>query len=212
MDYVLFGIQGAGKGTQGKILADKLQAGYFETGAELRRLAKEDSPLGQKVRTIIESGHLVPTSVVMEIVENYLTETLSAHGGEATIIFDGIPRNAEQDAALRSILAHHERDFVGLHFVLSREEAENRLINRRVCSVCKIVYPHSYPAPRCECGGELVTRTDDNAEAIKIRLDIFESETLPVIKAWENQGSVINIDASKTIEEVTKEVLEATGA
>lgn len=205
MDYVLFGIQGSGKGTQGKILGDKIGAAYFETGGELRRLAREDSELGKKVKSIIEAGQLVQNEVVMEIVENFI-KTVAGNG--KPVIFDGIPRNQHQSNTFEDLLNKNGRKYTGIYFELSREDAENRLLKRRVCSGCKSVYPAFYTEKDCEkCHGTLVTRADDNAASIRTRLDIFYKETLPVIENWRKNGKMININGADKIEEVTKELL-----
>ncbi len=203
MDYVLFGIQGSGKGTQGKILAEKLRAAYFETGGELRRLAQENSALGQKVKSIIDAGHLVPNEVVMEIVENFA----NANAARA-IIWDGIPRNGEQNASFTSLLKKLNRQYTGIYFELSREDAENRLLKRRMCSKCKTVYPASFKNAACEkCGGKLATRADDNADSIRTRIEIFYKETLPIVESWRAADKMLTINAAPPIEEVTKELL-----
>lgn len=205
MDYIFFGIQGAGKGTQGKILTEQLKAAYFETGGELRRLAHEDSELGKKVKSIIEAGHLVPNEVVMEIVNNFVTNVARA---DQPVIFDGIPRNQEQSDTFTSLLDGTGRPYTGVYFELSREQAENRLLKRRICSKCKTVYPSFYDKAVCEkCQGELVTRADDNADAIKTRIEIFYKETLPVIEGWAKNGKMISINADQPIDAVTKEML-----
>lgn len=202
MDYVLFGIQGSGKGTQGKILAEKLHAAYFETGGELRRLAAENSELGKKVKFIIDAGHLVPNEVVMEIVENF-----AKREADRPIIFDGIPRNTEQNASFTALLKKLNRPYTGIYFELSREEAENRLLKRRMCSKCKTVYSASYKKDLCEkCGGSLITRADDNADSIRTRIDIFYKETLPIIDQWHIAGKMIDLNGTGTIEKVTQEL------
>lgn len=204
MDYILFGIQGSGKGTQGKILAEKLDAAYFETGGELRRLAKENSELGKNIKSIIEAGNLVPTDVVIKIVENFVHTVAK---DRAAVIFDGIPRNKEQGDFFEKLLEKLNRRYAGIYFELSREEAENRLLKRRVCQGCKTVYPAFYNKEVCElCGGQLVTRADDNAESIRTRLDIFYKETLPVIEEWKKQGKIMIVNSAGTIEEVKKEL------
>lgn len=204
MDYVLFGIQGSGKGTQGKILAEQLGAAYFETGGELRRLAAENSVLGKKVKSIIDAGHLVPNEVVMEIVENFVKKLPRP---EIPVIFDGIPRNAEQNASFISLLQKLNRPYTGIYFELSREEAENRLLKRRMCSKCKTVYPASFKNAACEkCGGSLITRADDNADSIRIRIEIFYKETLPIIEQWRAAGKMIDLNGAGKIEEVTRKL------
>lgn len=205
MDYILFGIQGAGKGTQAKILAEKIGCAYFETGGELRRLSSEDSELGHKIKSIIEAGHLVPNEVVMDIVENFMTNVARA---DQSIIFDGIPRNMDQSSTFVALLNKYNRNFTGLYFELSREIAEKRLLTRRMCKGCKTIYPAMYTQPTCEkCGGELVTRADDNADAIKTRIEIFYKETVPVVDSWRAIDKMISINADQPIEAVTTEML-----
>lgn len=206
MDYVLFGIQGSGKGTQGKILAQRINAPYFETGGELRRLAKENSPLGQKVKSIIEAGNLVPNEVVMEIVENFIKNKAAA----CTAVFDGLPRNKHQSDTFETLLQKLGRDYTGLYFELSREEAQRRLLTRRICSKCKEVYPAAYKNAACEkCNGELSTRADDNADSIRTRIEIFYNETLPVIEDWKTRGKMLTVNGAPSIEEVTKKMFSA---
>jgi adenylate kinase len=208
MDILLFGIQGSGKGTQGKLLKDYYEMAYFETGAELRKLAKEDSELGKKIKSIIEAGHLVDNEVVMEIVENFMSTVPEGKG----IFFDGIPRKMVQKESLDALLNKHGREFKAVILDLSEELALERLTKRRICSGCKEVYPAKYDKDACEkCGGELITRTDDNAESIKVRLQAFTDETMPAINKYEEEGKLIHVDSSKTIEEVDaglKEVLD----
>lgn len=205
MDYILFGIQGSGKGTQGKLLAEKIGAACFETGGELRSLSADNSELGQKVKSIISAGHLVPNEVVMEIVSNFVQKA----GKDRPIIFDGIPRNELQDSSFRALLDSFGRNYTGIYFELERDAAEQRLLSRRVCEKCKAVYPAFFKSPACQaCDGKLVTRMDDNASAIKTRLDIFYQETLPVIESWKTKNKMITINGAGTIEEVTKEMFE----
>lgn len=208
-DLVLFGIQGSGKGTQGKILAEKMQAAYFEMGGELRKLSHEESELGKKVKAIIDGGNLVPNEVVMEIVEHFVKNLKDP---ATRIIFDGIPRTAEQSASFEKLVSSLGRDYTGVYFELSRRDAENRLLKRRICSNCKSVFPTFYTGTSCEkCGGQLAARADDNAEAIQKRLDIFYTETVPVVKKWESVGRMIRLDGSGSIEEVTAELFKKFG-
>jgi adenylate kinase len=201
MDILMFGIQGSGKGTQSKLLKDYYDMAYFETGAELRKLAQEDSELGHKVKSIIEAGHLVDNDVVMEIVENFMKSVPEGKG----VIFDGIPRKMEQKETLDALLKEHGREFKVVILDLSEEQALDRLTKRRICSKCKEVYPAKYDKDECEkCGGELITRTDDNAESIKVRLKAFTDETMPVVKKYEEEGKLIHVDGSGSIEEVDK--------
>jgi adenylate kinase len=205
MDLILFGIQGSGKGTQGKILKERYNMAYFETGAELRRLAKEDSDLGKKIKEIIEAGHLVPNEIVMEIVENFLEKIPK----EKNVIFDGIPRKMAQAETLDSLLKKHGREYKAVILELSEKVALARLTSRRICPQCKEVYPADYKDNKCKkCGAKLVTRSDDNEESIKVRIKAYFDETLPVINMYAKKGKLIKINGEQTIEEVSKELFE----
>mgnify|MGYP001596990964 CR=1 FL=1 len=169
-------------------------------------LATENSPLGKKIKSIIEAGHLVPNEVVMEIAENFLKKKTKAAGA----IFDGIPRNKEQNETFEALLEKNKREYTGIYFKLSRDEAETRLLRRRACVNCKNVYPAIYPKEKgCErCGGILAVRADDNPQSVRTRLDIFYKETLPVIEDWKTRGKILEIDASPTIEKITAQLLK----
>lgn len=206
MDLILFGIQGSGKGTQGKILKDRYDTLYFETGAELRRLSQEDSELGRKVKEIIEAGHLVPNEVVMEIVEDFLKNVPE----DKTVIFDGIPRKMEQAMSLDALLDKNGREYKAVILDLSEQVALNRLTLRRICSECKTAYPADYKNEMCErCQGELVTRSDDNPESIKTRIKAYFDETMPVINMYSGQGKLIRINGEQSIEGVSAELFNA---
>lgn len=175
MNLIFFGIQGSGKGTQAKLLAEKFNYVIFETGGELRKLASQNSELGKKVKSIIDAGHLVSSEVVMEIVENFLVQNK-----DKKIIFDGIPRNQDQQGILIDLLNSHNLEYLAVHFKLEKEEALKRLYKR----------------------AEIEGRADDNEESIQRRINIFYTETLPIIEQYQNQNHLMEIDASPSIEEI----------
>jgi len=205
----MFGMQGAGKGTVGKRVAEDFGLEVFETGAALRELATQDSELGKRVKEIIEAGNLVPNEVVMEIVENFINKLPAGK----SVLFDGIPRKIEQANSLNALLEKNGRDYKALLINISKETALRRLTTRKICSSCKEVYPASYKENTCaKCGAPLTTRADDNAEAIKVRLEAFDRETVPAIEIYKNK--LIEIDGEGTIEEVallTEKTLEEKG-
>lgn len=201
MDLVLFGIQGSGKGTLGKFLAQEYGLEVFETGSELRKLSSENSALGQKVKSIVEAGHLVPNEVVMDIIENFMAHLPAGKN----VLFDGIPRKMEQAQTFEALMKKLGRDFMGLFLEISEELAMKRLTTRRICKVCKTVYPAVYTKTTCEkCGGELGTRSDDNPESIKTRLKAYFDETLPVIEHYKKEQKMITINGEQSIEEVNQ--------
>lgn len=204
MDLILFGIQGSGKGTQGKMLAERYGLKIFETGGALRSLAQEDSELARKVKSIIEAGHLVPNGVVMEIVEDFINKQQD----HSPILFDGIPRSIEQAKSLNALLDKHARKYTAVLIDLSEESALKRLTTRRICKNDKTAYPATYQKDSCEkCGGELITRSDDNPEAIQTRLQAFSTETLPAIELYSQ--NLIKLDGEPPIEQVSKELYAA---
>lgn len=197
MDLVLFGIQGSGKGTLGKLISDRYGFTVFETGGELRKLAAEDSDLGRKIKSILEAGQLVTKEVVMEIIADFMKKLPSGN----KILFDGIPRSLEQAISFEEMMSQNGRSFLGILIDVPREEAYRRLTTRRMCKSCKAIYPSNYDKNSCEkCGGELYTRTDDNPEAIKARIDTFFAETTPVIEKLQKEGKIITMDGSKDIQ------------
>ncbi|MBT4055685.1 nucleoside monophosphate kinase, partial [Candidatus Peregrinibacteria bacterium] len=145
MDLIFFGMQGAGKGTVGKVVAEKLNLKIFETGGALRVLAQEDSELGKKIKSIIEAGHLVPNEVVMEIVEDFINKLEPGQ----SVLFDGIPRSIEQAESLNMLLSKHDREYKAVLIDITEETALERLTTRKLCSACKTVYPGNYESETC---------------------------------------------------------------
>jgi len=206
MDLILFGKQGAGKGTLGKFVAEKYGLEVFETGGALRELSQEESELGKKVKATIEAGQLVSNELVMEIIENSMSKLPEGK----SVLFDGIPRNSDQADLLINLLKKHNRLYSAVLIDITTETALERLTTRRVCESCKTVYPVMYEEEACGCGGELITRKDDNPEAIEKRLSTFDKETIPAIEKFEEK--LIKIDGEGTIERVQELSVEALSA
>lgn len=205
MDIILFGMQGSGKGTQGKILAKKHGLKVFEMGGALRSIIASGSPLGEKIKGIVEQGNLVDDDTVMEVVENFLSSLSESD----KVLFDGIPRTLSQAKSLLSLLAKHGREGFALLIKISKEEAMKRLTLRRVCKQCKEVFPAFYESKECsECGGELITRHDDNEGAIRKRIENYEKETMPVIDSFYQVDRLIKVDGEQKIPDVTEEMIE----
>ena len=205
MDLVLFGIQGSGKGTLGKIIADKYGFQIFETGSELRKLSQEDSDLARTVKSIVEAGHLVPNEVVMDIIENFMKHLPAG----TKVLFDGIPRKLEQAETFDALMQKLGRTFMGILIELPEEVALKRLTTRRMCENCKTIYPAAYTKDTCEkCGRKLVTRNDDNPESIKTRIAAFFQETIPVIERYNKKNLMITMNGNQSIEDAASETLQ----
>lgn len=205
-NFVLFGIQGSGKGTQGKIIAKKYGYTIFETGGELRKLIASGSHLGNKIKGIVEAGNLVDTSVIMEVIENFVKNIPA----DQAVLFDGLPRKMDQKIAFDTLMQKLGRDFVGVLIEISRNEAIQRLTSRRMCKSCKEIYPAFYKNDTCEkCDGELEMRQDDSdLNAIENRLNAYENETKPVIDGYFEEGKMISINGEQAIENVTSDLIE----
>ena len=200
MDLNFFGKQGSGKGTQARIIAEQFGYKIFETGQALRDIAKEDSPLGREVNSIMQAGKLVPIEIVVNVLEDFVKKA----NPEEKIIFDGIPRSLEQKEHFDKISEKYNRSVLNILIDISDQEALTRLSARKICDSCRKVYGASHKGKYCpQCGQELTQRLDDNPEAIKQRLAIYASETRPVIQEYESQQNMITINGENDIEAIT---------
>lgn len=203
MDILLFGIQGSGKGTQAKALALALNFPIFEAGAELRKMAAENTTTGNDVRNIITKGLLVPPGILLLKIADFLEYPATKPG----VIFDGIPRSLDQALAFDEMISRNHRDNLAVDIQLSEEQAIERLTKRRICSKCTAVFMPNYTQDICNiCGGLLIHREDDNPEAIKTRFKKYYEETVPVIQHYRNQGKVIMVDGNQEVIDVTKDI------
>ncbi len=203
-DLILIGKQGSGKGTQAKIIAEKLGYQIFETGGALRKIAQEDSDLGREVKEITSKGNLVSNELVMQIVEDFISKIAST----VPVIFDGIPRSDEQRQSLEALLAKNSRDFQALEIKLSDEEAIARLSIRGKCNDCGANFGN---AEDCctECNSTNITRrADDQPEAIKNRLETYNKTTEPLLQKWDEAGKLVSIDGEQSVDQVTADILE----
>jgi len=209
MDIILFGMQGSGKGTQGKILAERYGLKVFEMGGAIRAIIASNSELGNSIKSTVEAGNLVSDDIIMQVVENFL----NGEGVGENILFDGIPRTLNQSDKLLSLLSAHGRKAFALDIRISEKEAIDRLTKRRICKACKEVYPAFFKGVSCsECGGELVSRSDDtNLDSIKTRLKNFQNETLPVIRNFYGRDRLIEVDGEQAIPDVTEEMIDKAG-
>ncbi|HEY0970665.1 MAG TPA: adenylate kinase [Gemmatimonadales bacterium] len=213
MIIVLLGPPGAGKGTQGERLAAALGIPKIATGDVLRAAVREGTSLGLEAKAAMERGDLVPDEVILGIMKEALAAPAAAKGA----VLDGVVRTVPQAEGLERVTRELGRpvDAV-LLFEVADEELVRRLGGRTVCSQCQTPYTGREPGEECgKCGGTLVRRKDDEPEAIRNRLGVYQEQTAPVI-AWyrDSDTPVLSIDAVGTLEEVeerTRAALEKVG-
>jgi len=192
--YVVMGVQGSGKGTQGKMLADDFDLTHMVVGDIFRWNVQNHTKLGAQVKRIVAAGHLVDD----ELVEAVVRERLDRHDWNYGFLIDGFPRNARQ---AEFFLESYDIDGV-IHLELPDEEVRRRVLARRLCSRCGLDYNLIAHRPRlpdtCDvCGGALVARPDDTAEALETRLEEYHEKTRPVLDIFRRKEYVATVDATR---------------
>ena len=185
MNIILFGPPGAGKGTQAALLQEAFSIPHLSTGNIFREAIKNETPLGVKVKSILDSGELVPDQTVVDLVAEELKSDVYNNG----CIFDGFPRTVTQAEAFDAMLANNDSQvdaFVAL--VVPEEELISRILSR----------------------GQ--GRTDDTEEGIKNRLKVYEKETAPVMSYYKKKGLVKEIDGIGSIEEIFGRIKDAVNS
>ena len=202
---IMFGAPGSGKGTYASRLQQKLGVETIATGDIFRELIKEDSELGRKVKGYVEKGLLVPDEVVLEVLKQRLNKIPEGKG----FILDGYPRTLEQAKALEAIT---EIDVILLLDVPDWLIIE-RLSSRRICRNCGTVYNIRFLKPKVEgvcdkCGGPLYQRSDDNPEVIKKRLQVYEEQTKPLLKFFEEKKVPFVVSKTTSLDQPPEPIVD----
>ena len=203
--FIIMGIQGSGKGTQAKLLAEDLDLEHLSVGDIFRWNVQHHTKLGAQVKRIMAAGHLVDD----DLVESVVRDRLGAHDWNFGFIVDGFPRNARQ---AEFFLESYDIDgVINLH--LPDEEVQRRVLARRLCSGCGLDYNLIAHRPQREgicdvCGGDLVTRADDNPEALAVRLAAYHEQTRPLIEIFQRKEYVATIDATQSVSDVQAAIRE----
>ena len=205
MNIVLLGAPGAGKGPQGQRLVADYGFAHISTGDMLRAAVKANSELGQKAKSYMDAGQLVPDELIIDLVKERLAQPDAAEGA----MLDGFPRNIAQAEALDAALAASGSKLDGALLVdVAPEVIVNRLSSRRTCRSCGYTGNASDEVcPRCQ--GEMYQRDDDKPETIKNRLDVYQSQTAPLVAYYENQGKLWSVDGDRPVDEVYADVKKA---
>jgi adenylate kinase len=208
MIIVLFGKPGAGKGTQAPLLAAALGVPTLATGDELRAAIRAGSALGLEAKSYMDRGDLVPDSVILGIIKQALCEPRAANG----VLLDGVVRTVPQAEGLDAVVGELGKkvDAV-LVFDIDDDEIVRRLAGRTVCETCQTPYTGREPGSKCDKdGGTLVRRKDDEPEAIRNRLAVYQKQTAPVLDWYRTHGTkVAVIDAVGPVQDVTARALGA---
>ncbi len=210
MNLIIMGPPGSGKGTQGKLIAEKYHIPQISTGDILREMVSNGSSLGLKAKAYMARAELVPDEMVIGIIEDRLMQRNYGKG----FLLDGFPRTVAQAEALARMLG--KRGLVIDHVInieIEAKELINRLRGRRTCTRCGVMYHLLFTPPKkkgiCDtCGGSLYQRDDDKEETIRSRLDIYSHQTIPVIQYYASQGLLRSIDGGGNIGDIFHRILE----
>ncbi|MCL5090506.1 MAG: nucleoside monophosphate kinase [Patescibacteria group bacterium] len=209
MNILLVGPIASGKGTQAQKLIEKYNLAHLEMGGLLRSITKEESPLGYKVKDFLDNGKLVTDEIVVEIVENYLQSIGKLDG----ILFDGFPRILSQAKFFEDFLRRKDLKIdIVLSLTLPKEEILSRILNRRTCEKCGKIYNVVTKPPKVEgvcddCGGKLVTRSDETPEKTATRIAWFEKEVIPMINYYKEKGMVEEVDGNRPVEVIFEDIV-----
>jgi adenylate kinase len=208
---VLVGPPGAGKGTQAQFIASHLAIPKISTGDIFRSNVTTGTTLGRQAKDYMDRGDLVPDQVTIAMV----TSRLQEEDAQAGFLLDGFPRNVPQAETLKKLLSDWDtRLDIVLELVVDDDEVVRRLSGRRTCRRCGRVWHATFDPPsrrdRCDdCDGELFQRDDDREETIRHRLVVYAEQTQPLIAFYADEGTLLGIDATGPVEEITDRALAA---
>lgn len=208
-DLILFGPPGAGKGTQGALLADRFQLLRLSTGDVLRDAVRHGTDMGLQARRYMDAGELVPDEVILGIVKDYLRGTAA----ERAVIFDGFPRTLAQARGVDGLLTELERPLRAVLVLdVDDEILVKRLSGRRSCGNCGAVFNIYFDPPPVEdvcgeCGGTLTLRPDDEPATVRRRLQVYRDQTAPVLEHYaKGTVPVRRVDGNGPVESVQRDL------
>jgi adenylate kinase len=210
-DVILFGPPGAGKGTQGALLADRLQLLRLSTGDVLRDAVRRGTSMGREAQRYMDAGDLVPDDVILGIVRDYL----AGEAADTGVIFDGFPRTLPQARRLDALLAELDRPLRAVLVLdVDNDTLIKRLSGRRSCDGCGATYNIYFEPPREEgrcdrCGSALTQRVDDEPATVRRRLDVYSEQTMPLIDHYEKSATAVHhVDGDRPVEDVQRDLVE----
>lgn len=206
MKLILLGAPGSGKGTQAAYITEKYDLPHISTGDIFRENIKNLTPLGVKVKEVMDTGNLCPDDLTVELVKDRVSNQDCVNG----YLLDGFPRNIFQAKALDTFDAPDKV----INIDVDLKKIEHRLVGRRSCPKCNGSFHIDFIGDTMvcpECGEKLFIRKDDNSETVKERLDVYQNQTAPLIEYYQKQGKLITVDGDKSITEVFDEIVKVLG-
>ena len=211
---VLMGAPGAGKGTQARLLQERLHLPQISTGDIFRSLKNAQTPLAQEVKALMERGQLVPDELTIKLVKERTAQPDCQNG----YILDGFPRTPAQATSLKNLAAEQGNSIVAVLIDVPSELLEQRMTGRRNCPVCGEIYNIYLKPPKhdnvCDFHPEaqLVHRADDNVETVKARLATYEKQTQPLIDYYRAAGLLRTADGTREPEAIYEDILRQISA
>lgn len=210
---VLIGAPGAGKGTQARLLSERLGVPHISTGDMFREMKTLDTPLAREVQETMTAGKLISDDLTYKIVR----ERTSREDCKNGYILDGYPRTAVQAKQLEELAAEQKKDLIAIEIFVPRDELTRRLTGRRSCPVCGEIYNIYSKPPKhdnvCDFHPDvqLIQREDDNEKSVLTRLATYEELTKPLIDFYAEQGLLKRVDGTRDMESVFEEIVKLIG-
>ena len=214
MKMIMLGAPGAGKGTQAKKIAEKYGIPHISTGDIFRANIKNGTELGNKAKSYMEKGLLVPDELTCDLVVDRIAQEDCKNG----YVLDGFPRTIPQAEALKAALGKMGTTIdYAINVEVPDENIVKRMGGRRACLACGCTYHVVYNAPKVEdvcdvCGAKLVLRDDDKPETVKKRLDVYHEQTQPLIDFYDKEGVLVEVDGTQNLEDVFQAITKILGA
>ena len=213
LKIIMLGAPGAGKGTQAKKIAAKYSIPHISTGDIFRANIKNNTELGQKAKTYMDKGELVPDELVVDLIMDRFKEPDCAKG----YVLDGFPRTIPQAEALdKALNAQNESVDYAINVEVPDENIINRMSGRRACVGCGATYHIQFNPTKVEgvcdvCGEKLILRDDDKPETVKNRLSVYHEQTQPLIDYYAKKSILAEVDGTKDMEDVFNAIVEILG-
>ena len=214
MKIIMLGAPGAGKGTQAKKIAAKYDIPHISTGDIFRANIKNGTELGNKAKTYMDQGLLVPDELVVDLVVDRVQQDDCKNG----YVLDGFPRTIPQAEALdKALAALGDKVDYAIDVNVPDENIVNRMGGRRACVGCGATYHLVYAPTKTEgicdvCGKELILRDDDKPETVQKRLNVYHEQTQPLIDYYTKVGILKTVDGTVDINDVFAAIVEILGA